>query len=68
MDRRLGSMESLFSTDCCDGLRIDFMEDRRFELDSEVDGVLDSVSAGLNERLRFGERNELGESDGMGEG
>jgi hypothetical protein len=50
---------------------MDFIEERRFELDSDVEEEAGSLSATVKERLRLGERKEFGESDGgrgVGEG
>jgi hypothetical protein len=50
---------------------MDFIEERRFELDSDAEEATGSVSATVKDRLRLGERKELGESEGgrgVGEG
>jgi hypothetical protein len=49
---------------------MDFIEERRLELESEFEGA-DSLSAAVKERLRLGERKEFGDSEGgrgVGEG
>jgi len=49
---------------------MDFIEERRLELESEFDGA-GSLSATVKERLRFGDRKEFGDSEGgrgVGEG
>lgn len=53
----------MLSLGCWDGLSIDFIEERRLELESEFEGV-GSLSETVKERLRLGERNEFGDSEG----
>jgi hypothetical protein len=50
---------------------MDFIEESRFELDSDIEEAAGSFSATVKDRFRFGERNEFGDSDGgrgVGEG